>query len=367
MYKWHVQSAIGSGRPIASDFARAAEGIAASLRQFSISASRAVDDRQDRPTNGFRITRSARTARAIGEVTSLAPTPSKGIDARSLAAKPPQGFQIRRVDESRGRGGHRGSAGRGRGNGGFSERGGGGGFTPRGGPGGFRGRGAGLRGRGGPNMRGRGRGRGGRKQRVNFNNDNNEDEERPISLEETAYMDGVRCGVKTTYTPSTSLESLMMRGPNLSTSSLGRAESILNKMRVATGTERVDAMLAKDHLKNIERGNGTVFMNGEDRALTEAFQEQIGREKAERRGVEYMPEEVPMLSESQKASILNAMVAGKYVPIETAEVKDPLGQVDMHTTRNETYLPQDRVAFRQKLSELLPTPNKTRVKAAKSV
>lgn len=44
MYKWHVHSAIGRGRPIAGDFAKVADGIAASLRQFSLSASKSAEN-----------------------------------------------------------------------------------------------------------------------------------------------------------------------------------------------------------------------------------------------------------------------------------------------------------------------------------
>lgn len=44
MFKWHVHSAIGRGRPAAHDLTRVADGIAASLRQFSISASRYAED-----------------------------------------------------------------------------------------------------------------------------------------------------------------------------------------------------------------------------------------------------------------------------------------------------------------------------------
>jgi hypothetical protein len=44
MYKWHVNSAISRGRPLANDFLKAADGIAASLKQFSISVSRAAED-----------------------------------------------------------------------------------------------------------------------------------------------------------------------------------------------------------------------------------------------------------------------------------------------------------------------------------
>ena len=44
MYKWHVHSAIGRGRPLANDLSRAADGIAASLRAFSVSLSRTAED-----------------------------------------------------------------------------------------------------------------------------------------------------------------------------------------------------------------------------------------------------------------------------------------------------------------------------------
>lgn len=43
MYKWHVNSAIGRGGPFKNDFTRVADGIAASLRQFSVSISRAEE------------------------------------------------------------------------------------------------------------------------------------------------------------------------------------------------------------------------------------------------------------------------------------------------------------------------------------
>jgi hypothetical protein len=44
MYKWHVHSAIGRGRPLAGDFAKVADGIASSLRQFHISASTQIEN-----------------------------------------------------------------------------------------------------------------------------------------------------------------------------------------------------------------------------------------------------------------------------------------------------------------------------------
>lgn len=44
MYKWHIHSAIGRGRPLGNDFARVTDGIAASLRQFHVSASIAAEN-----------------------------------------------------------------------------------------------------------------------------------------------------------------------------------------------------------------------------------------------------------------------------------------------------------------------------------
>jgi hypothetical protein len=55
MFKWHVHSAIGRGRPVAHDFSRVADGIAASLRQFSISVSkRAEEDGMRLPLNALK-------------------------------------------------------------------------------------------------------------------------------------------------------------------------------------------------------------------------------------------------------------------------------------------------------------------------
>jgi hypothetical protein len=49
MYKWHLNSAIGRGRPVSSDLQRVTDGIAASLRQFSIALSRAAEENGSSP------------------------------------------------------------------------------------------------------------------------------------------------------------------------------------------------------------------------------------------------------------------------------------------------------------------------------
>ncbi len=55
MFKWHVHSAIGRSRPAAHDLSRVADGIAASLRQFSISLSRSAEE------NGMPLNTSHKT------------------------------------------------------------------------------------------------------------------------------------------------------------------------------------------------------------------------------------------------------------------------------------------------------------------
>lgn len=52
MFKWHVNSAIGGGRPQGKDFLKVTDAIAASLRQFSVSVSRAAEDEGSYSTTG---------------------------------------------------------------------------------------------------------------------------------------------------------------------------------------------------------------------------------------------------------------------------------------------------------------------------
>ncbi|CZR55305.1 uncharacterized protein PAC_05192 [Phialocephala subalpina] len=322
MYKWHVHSAIGRGRPLASDFARVTDGIAASLRQFSLSASMSAED-----NDGPRISRTQRSAEAFKEVSSLAPTPARGIDARSLAAKPPPTFTIRRVDNTHDYGGGRG------------------GFAPRGrGPpgahgGGFRGRG-GARGRG---ARGRGRGarRGGPKEKRAPREKVDADAFIPESYseEELAYLAMRDGGFPANYIPETSKESLAKYGPAVMSSPRGIHESIVNRMMVATDNKDPSFQHGSFHLARMEEGLGTLFEDAEQKRLTEDLQ---GSRK-------FMS-----LSENAKSDIMRQWVAGQYRAPGTPEAGNVLGLARQMVRRNETYLPDDAGKFERKLRSLLP-------------
>ncbi|KAE9368491.1 hypothetical protein N431DRAFT_346725 [Stipitochalara longipes BDJ] len=354
MFKWHVNSAIGRGRPAANDCSRVADGIAASLRQFSISLSRSAEENDSPQTT--RSQRSAEAVKEISEIASdLAPAPARGVDARSLAAKPPQGLKITRVfEDSKPRGG--GLSYRGQGGDGFRG-------SARGGPGGPRG---GMRGRGGSRggrgaARGRGRGRGGKKAKPPNKEDLEEFVYPPMTAEELAYQAGSEQGFLRPYEPTLTAESLARHGPPVASSPRGVLESIVYKMQVATSLPDAGYDHGENHLLRVGRGPGTLFENDEQRAITQAFSQQKGKERAEKMGVPYEPElnELGKLSEKDKARALKEWVGGQYVFPKPAEVEDALGQVAGYARRNETYLPEGTRKFQEKLKSLLPATKST--------
>jgi hypothetical protein len=307
--------------------------------------------------------RSQRSAQAVKEVSDLAfdltPTPARGVDARSMAAKPPGGFTITKVFEDfkpRGGGGYRPQN-----NGTFRKtgrpgaRGGARAGPPR--PGG--------RGGGGP---GRGRKRGGKRAKLPKQKENLEEWVHPLlTKEEAKYRDGSEQGFLTPYEPTASAESLARHGPPVISSPKGTVESIVWKMRVATGINTAGYDDAERHLMRVQRGTGTLFENEEQRAVIQAFNQQEGKERAEDMGVPYEPElsEFGSLSEKDQARMLKEWVGGQYVFPKPAEVGDVLGQVAGYARRNETYLPDDTRKLQEKLKSLLPastTQNRTATK-----
>ncbi|TVY51263.1 hypothetical protein LCER1_G006652 [Lachnellula cervina] len=310
MYKWHVHSAIGRGRPVGSDISRVADGIAASLRQFSISLSRSAED--GNANNSPAPSRSQRSTQAFNEARSLAPKPSRGIDARSLAAKPPQSFTITRLDPH-GPSTGAGYQGRG-GSGGFR------GFPGRGGRGGAPGGRGGRGGRGrGRVSRGRGRGGGVKKPR---DQEGEDAPALPLNEEEKAYVYNSECGFRVPYQPTTSAEALDRQGAAVIASPRGVNETLMYKMQVATrvgpGFEH-----AGKHLHNMTAGNGlAIFEDPEQKAIAKKWKK------------------------TQKAGVL--------------------GQVETFLTRNETYLPEDARKLEAKLSTLLPAATPVRPQAGKA-
>ncbi|CZT46931.1 uncharacterized protein RSE6_07445 [Rhynchosporium secalis] len=329
MFKWHVSSAIGRSRPAAHDLARVTDGIAASLRQFSISASRSAQE--DDSGDKLRITRQYSNPDILNEVSSLAPNPSRGIDARSLAARPPQ--QFTRREDSR-----------------FAPR-GGSSFAPRvafrgpnpassrdGGRGGARGRG-GIRGRG----RGRGKGRGAKRNRRGGDRgprEKTEDEGAPIPMtpEELKYYDDRMGGFQAPYKPITSAEDLARWGPPVISSPRGVLESLVYKMAVATDNVSPEFKSASDHHAKMMSGAGTLFENAEERRRSKGVYRKAGK-----------------LSKDDKQALMKQWVAGRYeCPQDVANPGDVLAQVSALTRRNETYLPADGKKFEDTLRKLLP-------------
>jgi hypothetical protein len=289
---------------------------------------------------------------AFNEVSSLGPAPSRGVDARSLAAKVPStgGFTIRRVDmgSSDGGGGHNFRSPNYRG----------------GGPGGFRGgaRG-GVRGRGGARGRGRGalraKGKAGPKDRKKLSIESDYVEQ-PYTEEELAYVHESESGFNKPYEPTTSLADLAGYGAPTISSPRGIQENLVNHFASAVGADfRASGYkLGRDHLYNIARNGFTQFENTEQRQITEEWMRKEGQEAhdhLERMSVVSTGVRgLATLSDKQKTEILGGWVAGQYVPPKAEQKDNVLSTVGMLTTRNETYLPADAKRLEDKLRTLLP-------------
>jgi len=321
-------------------------------------------------TAEHRITRAQRSADAVKEVASLAPTPPKGIDARSLAAKPPQqGFTIRRIDGD--------YAPRSRGSNGYSAQRGGAarGAARSGASGGARGAargGAGTSGRGGARVATRGRSGGSRSKRSagaaaqNASSADAEDVEPPFTKIEEAWIEAHEGGFELPYNPTTSLESLRRQGASVMTPSnpMGAVESLAHKMQVATHMVSAPNTHSGVHLERMARGSGSFFETPEAKAVAQAYYDQkrqadadkrADSEGKERKKIPSRPlKTLDTLPENVRSAIAKAWVAGQYAGPKHVETSNILGQVEMYAKRNETYLPETAKKFEEKLRSLLP-------------
>lgn len=376
MYKWHVHSAIGRGRPVAGDISRVTDGIAASLRRFSISISRTAENEgtlhldaklklefheilttyTDKPTS-----RAERSANAAREVSSLAPTaPPRGIDARSLAAKPPQAFKIRRIEVSGG------PIVPGRGD--FSRQ-KGAGAVARSGSGGHEIRA--WRGRGSTRGRGRGRGRGWTRSRGRASRDRGIDSDEPqppppMNKEELAWFDAFESGFELPYNPTTNLEHLRRQGASAMppSSPMGVVESVAHKFQVATGSLSPANSHAAIHLERINRGYGSSFEDQEAKALAQSYHDYLRQETADKAADSDGKERKKLASrplptadafpEDFRSDIAKVWVAGHYNGPKYADKGDILGLTETYAKLNETYLPHSAQSFKEKLKSLLP-------------
>ncbi|KFZ11017.1 hypothetical protein V501_04944 [Pseudogymnoascus sp. VKM F-4519 (FW-2642)] len=353
MFKWHIQSAVSRSRPVANDFKVVSDGIAASLRQFHASVSRAEGEKPKPPVRTLRITR---TATATAELSSLKPSKPRGVDARSLAAAPPRTLNISRTFNDapqRGGGGFQ-PRGRGgfvpRGRGGSGDR-GRGGFVPRG-RGGFGagGRGGAMsRGRGGANARGRGRGgaRGGRGKKSQGPKREAEDyEDVPLSPEELAYAAARDMGVqRAALSGTTTHADLEYNIPSLATGSapLGLVETVRDHIRKLTGQHGNELLDARAHANQYNYGRGTLFL---DEAEKNSI---LGPNYAEG-----TPKEYKTISEEEREVIMKALVGGQYPSVSSPKADDILGGVEIKGNMNPTYLPADTASLKGKVQQLLP-------------
>lgn len=262
--------------------------------------------------------------------------PSRGIDARSLAASPPPRFTITRTagTDSQVRIPQRSTSR-------------GGAFTR-----GQRGVRGGLRGRGNRGARRGSRGSRGNRSAAREPTEEEADEELPeLTPAEMKRMDMVHGGFPTPYEPTTTLESLIT--PVIS-SPRGLVANVKYKMEVATSNTNGVHKIGGEHLARMERGEGTFFESAEAKTIVEDFNNQIRKERAERFGWDYTPEKLRTLSESEREVLAKRWAAGQYeLPRPTAS-NDILGQVASYSRRNETYLVEDGQKLEAKLRSLLP-------------
>jgi hypothetical protein len=200
-----------------------------------------------------------------------------------------------------------------------------------------------MRGAGGARGRGaRGRGRGGKTRGKKEKMQKSQDEEyviEPMTEAEVAYQEGTESGWLTAYAPTLSKESLQRYGAATISSPRGIQENIVYKMQVATDTRSPEFLPADKHLANVYQGVGTLFENKETRKATEKYRVQrtLGR-----------------LTTEDKQEMMQQWVGGKYTAPRPTKEGDILAHVEAFTTRNETYLPEDRKKLENKLAQLLP-------------
>lgn len=371
MIRHPIHSAVGRGRP---DIKRVTDGIAASLRHFSIAQARYSDDTPSRPTSRQRSAAAAnellsmneparplsRTVGAMASKTSAAPSPApatrapeipKVINVSSLRGGIQGRFtSFRKPTED-------GSA--------FSSP-----TSPSASSGGiirggFRGRvsrgaGGGARGRG----RGRGRGGGGgsddrptRRRHIKTAEEKEGDAEydRFKSQEEedpeiAAYREAAEDGTEAQYIPITSsnlLAELAGFAPNVATNStpLAQAATALYQARMLGGGRPFhpqdwhDPTQAKAALEN---GEGTFFPTLEAKAWTE---------KVTATKFQSPPEET-------KTAVLESALLGKYDGPKFADPNDALSTIRSYVKRDGTWNVNAGEKIEAKVRSLLPAQTK---------
>ncbi|KAI8959683.1 hypothetical protein F5Y11DRAFT_296637 [Daldinia sp. FL1419] len=381
MIRHPLHSAVGRARP---DISRVTDGIAASLRQFSVSARRSAQDNDDEPQ------RPSSRQRAVAAANELIKTVDSGISASRPSlngeitpaparAQGPNIITLRNVS----RGGFAGIQRVTAPNGGPPPR-----FGPlggRGGPniirGGFRGRGGSAGGplRSGP-QRGAGaragagrRGRDDRPQRRPRRDDDGEeggkgrgkrgqqqDTEEPAgdlmnipAVKE--YVEGKETGKTMPFNPTLSLASLAGWGPSMATSSspFGQGETVLRQARILGGGEAYHPENLQDPLVLFEswRDRNGAFVPPS--AEAQIWKKQILKDR---------PFEAPA---EVKTAVLEDALLGKYGEgPKYADAEDTIGTLRSYIRRDGTWNAQAERGIEAKVRSLLGSPVKAPVAKA---
>ncbi|KAI1774724.1 hypothetical protein F4818DRAFT_71074 [Hypoxylon cercidicola] len=386
MIRHPLRSAVGRSRP---DLNRVTDGIAASLRQFSVSARRSADDDDDSQPKPTRRQRSAAAADELisildGSFSNKTPatsSASRPVNRTSLSDSPARGPNIISV-QSLPRSGALSSTGwineiasspsapsgnrnvirgkfigRGRGGGNFAasgRMGGGWDDRPQRARGGDGGRGRG-RGRGGGRGGGRGRRRrddgdgefGGRRQGEGAGGGKGEPLDNPPRVQ--AHLEQQETGRTLAFNPSLTLESLAGYGPAVATSGtpFGQGETVLRQARVLGGGEAFHPthLVHPDAVRAAWRDGTGVFVppTPEARQWVDTILERMVAKSGEPFGA---PAEV-------KQAVLEDALLGRYDGPRYADPKDALATVRSYVKRDGTWNAQALRGMEAKIRSLL--------------
>ncbi|KAI1477021.1 hypothetical protein F4774DRAFT_214928 [Daldinia eschscholtzii] len=394
MIRHPLHSAVGRTRP---DINRVTDGIAASLRQFSVSARRSAEDNNNNNNNDDSSRRPTGRQRSMAAVNELIRTVDSGISAAagmsnqntanapSAAGRPqgpsvislknlPHGLAgIRRTASPSGpppqfsansgpriiRGGF---VGRGRGAGagaGFPSRGGGGvGFPSRGGLRGPRPQGSDDRprrarggGRGGARGRGRGRGGkdgdeegGGRRRNKRLQHLQGDEADIMESLKVKSYFEEKQMGTTRNFTPTLTLNTLAGWGPAVATSSspFGQGETVLRQARILGSGMAYHPQNLETPFEMTKRwrdGNGTF--------VPPSYEGQVWKLRVMKKRRFKAPDEV-------KTAVLEDALLGKYGDgPKYADITDTIGTLRSYVRKDGTWNADAERRIENKVRSLL--------------
>ncbi|KAI9734374.1 MAG: hypothetical protein M1834_002480 [Cirrosporium novae-zelandiae] len=378
-------SRVGS-QSIRSDLAIAYAGIATSLREFHISASRAAEEdgaRSGPPrTDGRVAPRTRAGTSAIRDVQSLSQHrshPSAGIDARSLGARPssvPAKLLIRRSPSTartptlphrqntgalRSVAAQRLAPGQGLGQGNVSRGG-------RGGRGGNRG------GRGDRGRRGRRRGRD-----PDADANDNVDVFEVLTPEEKEYFEEKEKkklaskpysppALTTTETGEVDRNALLKalglttEGPAISSSASGQKDEVERLLRRLGGLDPgVKWTAPQTTAKRLLNNEPVFFTSATEREQVEALAKELAQKEADeqevKKGEVVKPKEVEFqsLQEQDRKDLLQTFVAGRY-DMGVKSNDRVLRKVEEVLGRNPTWLSPDRQKLIEKVQKVMTPP-----------